>query len=247
MSDAHDSQELDELAALLRDHVDPEIRIHAGRAFAAFLAEMHRVDSEAPPRDRVDRWQDAVIVDAIEHGSRVLDLGCGTGELLARLKHRTTRLQGVEVDHDHVAACVARGVPVYQADLDAGLRGFDDASFDYVVLEETLQTLRQPHTVLTEMLRIGRYGIVSFPNFGHWHIRLSLAARGRMPMSRRLPYQWHDTPNIHHLTLRDFRAWCAENDVSIDRAVARQDECTRELAEGDNLQAAEVLLFISRR
>ncbi|MDA3961148.1 MAG: methionine biosynthesis protein MetW [Planctomycetota bacterium] len=246
MNDDNHSQELDELASLLRDHVDPDLQMHGGGLFATFVNELHHVDDKDGPLGRTSRWQDDVIVEAIASGSRVLDLGCGTGELLEHLKGKAGRLQGVEVDHDQVAACVARGVPVFQADVDAGLREFDDDSFDYVVLEETLQALRHPHDVLHEMLRIGRCGIVSFPNFGHWRIRLYLAAHGRMPVSHRLPHQWFDTPNIHHLTLRDFKAWCNDNAVIIDRAMVLADGVVRPFAEGDNLHASEVLLFIRR-
>ena len=242
-----DSQELHELMRLLRDRVDPSVDLQGGDAFATFIDELHHIDEHDVPLGRQDRWQDALIQQEIEAGSRVLDIGCGDGELLAALRdHRKAKIQGVELDQDQVAACIARGVPVFQADVDEGLKQFPDASYDYVVLEETLQTLHEPHTVLTEMLRIGRCGIVSFPNFGHWRIRLYLAARGRMPVSRRLPHQWYDTPNIHLLTLRDFRNWCHEHNARIDRAFVRANGEVRPLQDGDNLDAAEVLLFLHR-
>lgn len=246
MSDLH-AQELDELVRLLRERVDGDVQMHAGEAFANFLDDLHHVDEHDVPLGRAERWQDRLILDEIAPGSRVLDIGCGDGELLAALRDRKqAAIQGVELVQDQVAACIARGVPVFQADVDHGLKQFPDASYDYVVLEETLQTLYQPHTVLCEMLRIGRCGIVSFPNFGHWRIRLYLAARGRMPVSRRLPHEWYDTPNIHLLTLRDFHTWCEQHGARIERAFVRADGEVRPHQDGDNLNASEVLLFINR-
>ena len=147
----------------------------------------------------------AVVAAMIPTGSRVLDLGCGDGDLLAELiGARGCRGQGVEVSPDAFHACVTRGIPVVAADIDAGLPDFEDGSFDVVVLSQTLQATRHPVVVLREMMRVGRMGIVSFPNFGHWRARGYLGARGRMPVSRSLPYAWHETPNIHLCTLRDF-------------------------------------------
>ncbi len=147
----------------------------------------------------------AVVAAMIPTGSRVLDLGCGDGDLLAELiGARGCRGQGVEVSPDAFHACVTRGIPVVTADIDAGLPDFEDASFDVVVLSQTLQATRHPVVVLREMMRVGRVGVVSFPNFGHWRARAYLGARGRMPVSRSLPYPWHETPNIHLCTLRDF-------------------------------------------
>jgi len=248
MSDERSPQELEELAGLLRDRVDPQVRLHGGAAFDQFVGDMqHSDEGTFCDLPGTSRWQDRVIVEQIPTGARVLDLGCGSGELLASLReHKQVRGQGVELQLDQVAACVARGVPVFQADLDDGLRGFADESFDYVVLEETLQTLHKPAVILHEMLRVGRCGIVSFPNFGHWRIRLYLAARGRMPVSRRLPHQWHDTPNIHNLTDRDFRAWCAEHELRIERSFVLRDGQVMPYEDGDNLNASEVLCFVRR-
>ena len=147
----------------------------------------------------------AVVADMVPSGSRVLDLGCGDGDLLAELiGARGCRGQGVEVAPEAFHACITRGIPVVQADIDEGLPDFEDASFDVVVLSQTLQATRHPVRVLREMMRVGRVGVVSFPNFGHWRVRAYLGARGRMPVSRSLPYPWHETPNIHLCTLRDF-------------------------------------------
>lgn len=189
------------------------------------------------------RWQDALIEREIPVGASVLDLGCGDGLLLERLATvRNVRGQGVEFDPDAVVRCIARGVPVFHADLDQGLKGFPDGSFDYVVLEETLQTLHRPMAVLREMLRVGRHGIVSFPNFGYRKVRANLAERGRMPVTPGLPHQWHDTPNIHLFTLQDFLDWARDNGVAILRGYAQEEGAVRELSEDDNLLAEEVLL-----
>jgi methionine biosynthesis protein MetW len=146
-----------------------------------------------------------VVASMVAPGSRVLDLGCGDGDLLHELiAVRGCRGQGVEVSPEAFHACVARGIPVVQADIDLGLPDFDDGSFDVVVLSQTLQATRHPALVLREMTRVGRLGVASFPNFGHWSARLQLALRGRMPVTATLPYRWNDTPNIHLCTIRDF-------------------------------------------
>jgi methionine biosynthesis protein MetW len=145
-----------------------------------------------------------VIADLVPHGSRVLDLGCGDGEVLAHLiQARGCSGYGIEWDDDNVRRCEARGINVIQYNLDEGLALFDDASFDVVLQLDTLQHLRNTERMLLETARVGRIGIVSFPNFAHWPNRLSVA-RGRMPVTKTLPYQWYDTPNIRVGTFADF-------------------------------------------
>ncbi len=163
----------------------------------------------------------AMISQWIKPGTRVLDLGCGDGLLLAHLAmSRDVRGYGLELDTDNISACITRGVNVIQRDLDDGLADFDEGSFDYVVMSQALQVVHAPHKLLGEMLRVGKMGIVTFPNFGHWSTRLSLALGGRMPRTRTLPAQWYDTQNIHLCTIRDFEALCREKDYRIvDRAV----------------------------
>ena len=146
----------------------------------------------------------AQIADWVAPGSRVLDLGCGDGTLLAHLRDaKDCRGYGVELNDEHVAQCVRARINVVQQNLDAGLRMFDDDMFDTVVLSQTLQAMHNAEGLLREMARVGRQGVVSFPNFGHWKHAVSLLA-GRMPVTKHIPYQWYDTPNIHLCTLKDF-------------------------------------------
>jgi methionine biosynthesis protein MetW len=150
-----------------------------------------------------------LIEELVPEGATVLDLGCGDGELLAELiAEKHVRGSGVEISPEAVEACVAKGLSVFQGDLDEGLADYGDGSFDVVILSFSLQQLRRPQLVVREMVRVGKLAIVSFPNFAHWAARGALVARGRMPVSRELPYQWYDTPNIHLCTVKDFRDLC---------------------------------------
>jgi len=148
-----------------------------------------------------------IIADNIAPGSRVLDIGCGDGALMAALRdEKGCDARGLEIDPANVASAVAKGLSVVQGDADTDLDAYPDASFDYAVLSQTLQTTRRPDIMLDQLLRIGRQAFVSFPNFAHWRIRMSLLLRGRMPVTRLIPQSWYDTPNIHHVTIEDFRA-----------------------------------------
>jgi len=191
------------------------------------------------------RWDHEVIERIITQGSRVLDLGCGNGELLERLIRQKGILgQGIEIDPEKVYECVARGVSVFQADLDKGLPGWPDNSFDFVILEKTLQTVHEPVKVLSEMIRVGKRGIVSFPNFGYWHVRLELGLGGKMPVIESLPYPWYATPNIHLCSLEDFMAWAGEARVEIIESHVLSHGEVRPLREDDNLFAEEVLFVV---
>jgi methionine biosynthesis protein MetW len=162
----------------------------------------------------------ATIVQWIAPGARVLDLGCGDGALLRYLwETKQAPGYGVEIDDAEVLACVRNDVNVLQLDLESGLSAFQDHSFDCVILSETLQTIRHQEALLVEMLRVGREAIVSFPNFGYWRARIQIAFGGHMPVSRELPYQWYDTPNVHHCTLHDFEMLCAKLRVVIKERI----------------------------
>lgn len=173
------------------------------------------------PANGTHRVDLQVVVDFIGPGARVLDVGSGDGVLLQLLREKKqVDGRGVELSQRGVNECVARGLSVIQGDADTDLVFYPDHGFDYVILSQTLQATRNPKQVLTELLRIGERAIVSFPNFGHWRVRLSLLLRGRMPVTRDLPYSWYDTPNIHFCTIRDFVALCDEIGARVESATA---------------------------
>ncbi len=166
----------------------------------------------------------AAIAAWIPDGARVLDLGCGDGSLLRYLQgSNRVAGYGVEIVDANIVACIKNQVNVIQGDLESGLSGFENNSFDYVILSQTLQATRHTEPLMREMLRVGREGIVSFPNFGYWRNRMDIL-QGKMPVSKELPYQWYDTPNIHLCTLNDFEALCRSNSMHIlDRRVMTGD------------------------
>ena len=176
------------------------------------------VRAGAPATARVDLQ---LIADLVPRGARVLDVGCGDGLLLSLLEQRRgVDGRGIELSQEGVNECVARGLSVIQGDADRDLVHYPDDAFDYVILSQTIQATRNPKTVLAELLRIGERAIVSFPNFGHWSIRLSLLARGRMPVTANLQQAWYETPNIHFCTIRDFVALAEELGAKVETAVA---------------------------
>lgn len=166
-----------------------------------------------------------IVADWITPRSRVLDLGCGDGTLLRELQEsRFVTGYGLEIDADNIGRCIRNGVNVIQTDLDQGLSDFAAGTFDYVVMTQTLQAVRRPNRLLDEMLRVGRIGIVTFPNFAFWRLRYHLAMLGRMPMSGALSYTWYETPNIHLCTIRDFEELCLQKDIRIlEREVLSHD------------------------
>ena len=179
----------------------------------------------APQKPAALREDLRLVADMIMPGSRVLDLGCGDGELLYFLvHHKNVDGRGMELSQGGVNACVRNGLSVIQGDADNDLRDYPTQAFDYIVLSQTLQATRHPHEVLRHLVRIGRHAIVSFPNFGHWRMRLRLLKEGRMPRTPVLPHHWYDTPNIHLCTILDFIDLCDEESIVVERNVTLDEQ-----------------------
>lgn len=163
---------------------------------------------------------DRIIMDQIPSGQHVLDLGCGDGRLLCRLRdEQQATIQGVELDHGQVLAAISKGVPVLQADLDAGLDEIPDQTFDVAVLSQTLQQVLHPEQLIREMLRVAHHALVVVPNYGHWRVRLQILLHGRTPVTTSLPYDWYNTPNLHFLSMLDFRDLVEHLDIDILKEV----------------------------
>lgn len=173
----------------------------------------------------MNRSDFSIIAGWVNQGDRVLDLGCGDGALLASLgETKRVRGYGIDIADDNVLACVKLGVNVIQSDLESGLAGFADRSFDTVILSQTLQQIHRVETIINEMLRVGREVIVTFPNFAYWRHRVQLGLRGTMPVSRTLPYEWYNTPNVRMFTVREFDRFCRDRGIAIiDREVQSGD------------------------
>lgn len=198
-----------------------------------------------PPSDL--RGDLRLVGSMIEPSTRVLDIGCGDGDLLYYLVHsKGVDGRGMELSQSGVNSCVRHGLSVIQGDADNDLEDYPSDAFDYVVLSQTLQATRRPRDVLLNLVRIGRHAIVSFPNFGHWRIRLGLLIAGRLPSTALLPYPWYDTPNIHLCTIRDFALLCRDEGIRVEKSVSLDRHgrpYTRALA---NLMAEQGLFLLSR-
>jgi methionine biosynthesis protein MetW len=188
----------------------------------------------------------AIIADHVAPGCRLLDVGCGDGALMAALRdQKSCDARGMEIDAANVAAAMARGLSVIQGDADTDLADYPDAAFDYAILSQTLQTTRRPDLVLEQLLRIGRKAFVSFPNFAQWRIRFAHMFGGRMPVTEQLPDRWYDTPNIHHVTIDDFRAFAVERGIVIEEAWFLSGE-KRIGAAAANLRAQHAVFLLKR-
>jgi len=159
------------------------------------------------------------ILKWVRRGSSVLDLGCGDGELLDLLiREKNVRAQGIEIDEQAIYQCVARGLSVFHEDIDNGLSGYGDKTFDYVILNQSLQQVKKPDVVVKEALRVGREVIIGFPNFAHYSARLQIFFKGKTPVTLSLPYEWHDTPNLHFLSISDFIDYCPQRNIKIENS-----------------------------
>jgi methionine biosynthesis protein MetW len=199
---------------------------------------------EQPHRARVDY---DLIESLIGPNSSVLDVGCGNGELLADLIHdKNIKGEGIELEQNLVLDCICRGLPVIQQDIEAGLSYCGDKSFDYVILSQTVQTVKNPEKVFKELLRIGKKIIVSFPNFGHWRCRGQLLFKGSAPVTRQLPFEWHNSPNIHCLSLKDFDEFCRKLDVKIEKRIPLVKSRLSPVKFWPNLFAEQAVYITSR-
>lgn len=191
-----------------------------------------------------------VVCDLIEKNSKILDLGCGNGELLELLKkEKQVKGFGVEINQDSLLEALVKGLSVIQGDIDKGLDEFKDQTYDYAILNQTLQSTKYPEMIIEEMLRVAKKGVVSFPNFAYWRVRFYLFFKGKMPKSEQLPYEWYNTPNIHLLTIGDFFEFCKKRNIKIEKSVyltrnkSRSGFFIRHIA---NFFSQEVVFIISK-
>ena len=171
-----------------------------------------------------------VISELIENKSKALDVGCGDGELIKYLiENKTKDIRGLEISKESVQNCLSKGLPVIEGNAENDLMQFPNHSFDYVILSQTLQAFLNPDKVIKELLRVGKKAIVTIPNFGHWKVRIKLLINGTMPLTKNLPYEWHNTPNLHMCTIKDFFVFCEKRNIKIFRSLALNQEKISEI------------------
>jgi homoserine O-acetyltransferase len=206
--------------------------------------DSRQINIEQAKRTRIDYEQ---IESLIEPNSTVLDIGCGDGQLLANLTaDKNIKGVGIELDQELVVACVKKGLPIIQHNIEQGLENYKDNSFDYVILSQTVQTIKNPEKVFAELLRVGRKVIVSFPNFAHWRCRVQLLFRGKAPVTKQLPFEWYDTPNIHCLSLKDFDEFCGKLRVKIEKRIPLNKTALSPVRFAPNLFAEQVIFVTSK-
>lgn len=192
----------------------------------------------------------SIITDMIEKGAKVLDLGCGNGNLLAKLiEEKGVKGLGIEINQDSAISAMQKGLSVIQGDIDEGLKGFSNKEYDWVILNQTLQSTEKPDYVVDEMLRVGKKVVVSFPNFAYWKVRFYLFFFGKMPKSKALPFEWYDTPNIHLMTVNDFYEFCKKRHIKILKSVFMTNATIKRnpvIKRFSNFFAEEVIFVISK-
>lgn len=240
--------EVQELGALISGFLSSTLQlIRTGQSLLPNVQSRSAEKKQSPEHAKRVRIDYELIDSLIEPGSRVLDLGCGDGELLVRLmEDKKIIAQGVEIDQDLVIHCIRRGLSVIHRDIEKGLEEYPTDSFDYAILSQTIQTLRDPEKVLRRLLRIAKRVVVSFPNFAHWQCRLQLFFKGQAPQTRQLPYRWHNSPNIHFLSMKDFDRFCAELGIQVEKRIPLRRNIAAPLRIWPNLLAAQAVYVLSK-